>query len=376
MANTTDIGPRTPVVDVSTPAARKPAASTPKTTAATTAAADASSAQSATQVINQFFASVPGLATLDPTGQLQAWANSQVKTLSGQGMTSGDISTQIESTINNPMASGDQAAQNVFDAIMPGYNQKIANGTTNADGSYSGIGGYLQLYSQTQAMAQVAGIPGGINAQTFGDLWQNNVSSSEISSRITQGYVAANNAWNTIPGFADYMSTNYGMTQGGLAGYFLDPTNAVSDQTMQQNLNQGITAGEANATGFGTLNQSQATALSSFLAQSNQSGLGGIGSVSGAAANNAFTSNLGGGVNGSASQLAALENAGPGQNAGGTVTQNELLSAIGVPGQGTTQAQALIGVSNAQQTRTANSRGGGGAATTSNGAAGLGFAES
>ena len=359
-------------------AAAAQAQTTANTNAATAAAAtatqqqNANNAQSATALINSFFSSIPGLSQLDPTGQLQAWANGQITTLSGQGMSGSDIQNQIESTINNPMASGDAQAQQVFDQLFPGYNQKIANGTSNANGQYTGIAGYIAYNSQVQAMASVADIPGGLSAQTVGDLWANNVSSTEVSDRITQGYVAANNAWNNIPGFAQYMSQNYGLTQGGLAAYYLDENNAVSDQTLQTGLNQGTTAGEAGATGFGNLTTAQAQGLSSFLAMSNQSGLGGIGSVSGTAASNAFTGNLGGNVQGSAAQLAAggYEQTSAGQSSTGTVSQDTLLA--GIEGN----ASALQQTAQAQEARTAGSKGGGGATATANGAVGLGYANS
>ena len=141
-----------------------------------------------------------------------------------------------------------------------------------------------------------------------------------------------------------------------------------------------MVGGEAAITGFNqNLSVAQASALGAFLANgANGAGAGQVGQlgmVSQQQANAAFTSNLGGNINGSLSQLAGLETATPGQNAGSTVTENQLLSAIGVPGEGTTQSQALVGVSNAQQTRTAGAKGGGGAATTAEGAAGLGYAE-
>lgn len=319
--------------------------------------------QSAQQQINSFLASVPGLSTLDPSGLLGSWMNGQVGTLAGQGIDSSTIVNTIEDTVNNP--SNDPAAKAVFDQIFPGYNEKIANGTTNTNGSYTGIAGYLQYANQIQAYAQTATLPPGtVTPQVIGEMWAGNISAGEVSDRITSAYVAAT---NTPQNVQDYLGSTYNMGPGDIAGYYLNPANSLANLNA---VNAGIAGVE---TGFGSLSQSQAASLSAFLQPSSSSGVTPI-AVSDITGK--LTSGLGGGIDGSAAQLAALETAGPGQNSGSTVTQNELLSAIGVPGEGTTQNQALIGISNAQQTRTAGARGGGGAATTSNGAAGLGFAES
>jgi hypothetical protein len=326
---------------------------------------------SASQQLNSFLQSIPGLAQLDPTNQLGAWLTSQSQTLAGQGLSASDITSSLEATINNPLASGDAQAQQVFDQLFPGYNEKIQNGTSNANGSYTGIAGYIAYSSQLQQYAQVADLtPNTLNAQTVGQLWANNVSASEVSSRITQGYVEASNLWNNEPGFAQFMTTNYGMTQGGLASYYLNPTNAVSDLTLQQQLNSGVTAGAAVQQGFGNLAQSQAAALSAFLGGTNTSGLGGGPAVSEQTAQGFFQQGIGGGASGVNALTVAQAGAGLTSGPGANLTADQIIAA----GEG--NAQANQAVSNVQQTRTMNSRGGGGAATTAQGAVGLGYAQS
>lgn len=331
--------------------------------------------QSASAQISSFLSQIPGLATLDPSGALAAWMNGQASTMAGQGIDSSTIVNTIESTMNNP--SGDPAAQQVFDQLFPGYNQKITNGTTNSDGSYTGLAGYIQYAAQIQQFSNQAGLaPGTISAQSIGQLWAGDVSASEVSQRVTDAYSLAS---NTPQAVQDYLSNNYGLSTGSLASYFLNPTNTITQIT--NTMNAGMVGGLAATSGFNqSLSTAQAQAVGAFLANgaggATGSAVGTPNQVTQQQASNFFGGNIGGNVSGSAAQLAGLETATPGQNATSTTSENELLSALGVPGEGTTQAQALVGVSNAQQTRTAGARGGGGASTTSNGAAGLGFAQS
>lgn len=388
MATTTDIGPRTPITPVpaSTTNRTQPiqtvnAATAPSTqipaapqvpapvTPTPTQTADGTNQQSASQQIQAFLANVPGLAQLDPTGALGAWMMTQVGSLAGQGIDSSTIVNTIESTMNNP--NNDPTAKAVFDAIMPGYNQKIANGSSNADGTYTGIAGYIAYANQIQQYAAVADLPDGtVTAQSIGNMWANNVSSSEVSSRITQGVVAAQNAIAAAPEVGTYLA-NAGISPGGLAGYFLNPTNA--DATMQATLNSALAAGGAANTGFApSLGVSQAAALGAFLSSSNQNGLGGTGSTNLGSVEQALTTNLATGTTGAAQMAnAGFEQALPGQAAGpGTVSQNQLLGAV--EGNVGDAAAARL----ATGTRTAGTGGGGGAVTSEGGVSGIGFGSS
>src|ERR1019366_3242425 len=98
-------------------------------------------ATSASGLITAFVNSVPGLNAIDPGRVLEAYLQGQVTALSKQALSGADIESNIVATMNNPQ--GDPAALAVFDKVMPGYNQKIQNGSTNADGTYSGISGYI-----------------------------------------------------------------------------------------------------------------------------------------------------------------------------------------------------------------------------------------
>ena len=59
--------------------------------------------------------------------------------------------------------------------------------------------------------------------ETFQELIEGDVSPSELNERIQQGYRAVADA---DPGVKEQMRTLYGVTEGQLVGYFLDPTKA------------------------------------------------------------------------------------------------------------------------------------------------------
>lgn len=328
-----------------------PTTTDPTVATGTTGVADTTTAQSATQTIDTWAQTV-GL------GSLSGWINQQVQTLAGQGMASSDIATQIASTINT--APG-------FDALLPGYNQRIANGYTNTDASTgAGIAGYMAYMSQVQAMAETAGLsPGTITATDVGNAWANDVSTNELSDRITTEYT---NAVNAMPAIQNELQS-YGYTQtltpGQLASYYLNPENTTNQ--LQQQFNAATIGGEGTLTGFGEIGQSQAYALQAFLSNSGQNNL------SPEQAANFYSSQLGNGLN----SIGAMANAGFEQAQLGTsatgpgvVTQQELLGAA----EG--NAQALAATQRAAQTRAAPGLGGGGLASDQSGVAGAGFGTS
>jgi len=308
----------------------------------------AQNAQSATTTVTAWAQSV-GL------GALSGWINTQIQTLAGQGMSASDIASQISSTINT--APG-------FDQILPGYNQRIANGYTNTDpNTGAGIAGYMAYVQQIQAMAETAGmVPGTITAQDIGDAWAGDVSTNEMSDRITTEYTNAMAALPTVQNELQKYGYTQGLTPGQLASYYLNPDNTVNQ--LQQQFNSAVVGGEGTLTGFGEIGQSQAYALQAFLSN------GGQNNVSTAQAANFFANSLGDGLN-SISQMAqsGFENAqlGTAQNGPGSVSQAQLIGA----GEG--NAADLQATQRAAQTRAAPSQGGGGLVADQTGVAGVGF---
>lgn len=351
------------------------AATVPATTPAQTTAqqTDATNAQNASSTMTQ---------TLDSLGLggMATWATNLAYQLAGQGIDPSTIVSTITGQMNNPTNSDgsvNQGALDAFNAALPGFNQLIANtGSNGSPGSSptQAIANYINYSTQVQQFSQQAGLlPGTITATEIGSLWSGQVSTAEVSQRITDATVTATSAPKQVQ---DYLANNYGMTPQALTSYYLNPTNTL--QSIQTNMNSGMVGGEAAITGFDkNLSTAQASALGAFLANGSSAGgasqIGGVNSVSAANANSFFTSSLGsnqaGGQLGSLAQMAGYTQASTGQ-AGGAVSEDTLLAAA----EG--NATALSTTAQAQQARTAGSKGGGGAAATANGAVGLGFSQS
>ena len=305
-------------------------------------------AASATQIIDTWAQSV-GLGTLS------TWINGQIQTFAGQGMSAGDISSMIASSINS--APG-------FDALLPGYNQRIKNGFTNTDASTgAGIAGYMAYTQQVNAMAQTAGlVPGTITAQDIGNSWAGDVSTSELSDRITTEYVNAVNAAPAIQQQLQAYGYVQGLSHGQLASYYLNPDNTINQ--LQQQFNAATIGAEGTLTGFGQLDKSKAYSLQAFLSNSGQNGL------SPGQAGNFFSSNVAAGTSSLAGMArSGFEQAQLGTAAGGpgVVSQDQLINA------GMGNAGAIQDVQRAAQTRSASSVGGGGLEATSGGVSGAGF---
>ena len=288
-------------------------------------------------------------------GALAPWITQQIKVLAGQGMSASDIQTTIASTINT--APG-------FDALMPGYNQRIKNGFTNTDpNTGAGIAGYMAYKTQLEAMAETAGlVPGTITAQDIGNAWAGDVSTNEMSTRITTEYVNALHAAPAVQAELQNYGYTQGLTPGQLASYYLNPDNTVA--TLQTQFNAAVVGAEGAMTGFGDIGQSKAMALQAFLSN------GGQNNLSTTTAANFFNNNVGSGLSSIAGMAqAGFEQAQLGTSATGpgVVTQDQLLGAA----QG--NAQALQQVQRAAQTRAATGSGGGGLAASQSGVSGVGF---
>ena len=106
-------------------------------------------------------------------------------------------------------------------------------------------------------LAQQAGLPAGFITNTeLTTLMGQDVSTAELDARITQGYQAALKA---PPDVLAQLQTYYGVTQGQLAAYYLDPTRALP--LIQQQFTTAQIGAEATRTGYGALGQDQALLL-------------------------------------------------------------------------------------------------------------------
>lgn len=165
---------------------------------------------------------IPGYGTLSVTGQ-QADALDTIRgTLSAYGFTS-DQTNQLTQWAWGEILAGTDATQvaidlqtpgtegyNVFEQQFPGF--VAANAQLNAQGlSALSVKDYAAYQTNATQLAQAAGLPSGfINKDNVGVLVGNNVSTSELTSRINNAMVLA---YQSTPEqraqFNTYFGTNY-----------------------------------------------------------------------------------------------------------------------------------------------------------------------
>jgi hypothetical protein len=120
--------------------------------------------------------------------------------------------------INNPDA--------IIFAIreQPAYQKRFAGNAARLKKGLSELdpGSYIGLENQFRQTLQSNGLPANFYDQTedFQALIEGDVSPSELNERVQQGYRAVADA---DPGVKDQMRNLYGVTEGQLAAYFLDP---------------------------------------------------------------------------------------------------------------------------------------------------------
>ncbi len=179
---------------------------------------------------------------------------------------------------------------------------------------------------------------------TLGNLIANNVSSSELQSRLQ---AAHDSVLSADPATVQFLKDNYGLSTGDIAAYFLNPDKALTD--IQNRANSGQLGGQSVETGFG-LNANQADTLSN------------AGVQAGAASKNTFAQ-LG-------QEGEFMQNL-PGDGETGSVTKDQLLNASFLGNATDTQATNAVAAK-----RKAIFQEGGQYAATNAGVGGLGSATS
>lgn len=243
--------------------------------------------------------------------------------------TTNALISQAMGILQNPNVSADQALYEIqqspaFQEAFPGIGIAQKNGYPVPSPS-----DYLSYVQQAQSLAQAAGLPN-FSPSALGQLIGNNVSLSELESRITNGYQAVN---NMDPNTVQYFENEMGIGKGQLANFFLDPDNSMG-QIAQQTGAAQIGGAGVNA-GFAPISKSLAMQLA---------GEG----VTQSAAVSGFKN---------IAPLLPLTEQMLGQGAGspGTVTQSQLVNSQFVGDAASTEAIRL-----AQETRGASTGGGGG----------------
>lgn len=139
-----------------------------------------------------------------------------------------------------------------FQAAFPGLTQRQANGLPAIS-----VSDYLSYTDQAMQLARAAGLPTGfMTTKEVGDLIGNDVSISELTSRINSAYSVANQAPAETK---QLLSQWYGINTGDLAAYYLNPDNALP--TIENQLTAAQIGTEGVTSGFGNISQDQAEKL-------------------------------------------------------------------------------------------------------------------
>jgi len=194
--------------------------------------------------------------------------------------------------------------------------------------------------SAARVLAQHYGLPTGfMNDQTITDLIGQGVSPDELNGRIIQGFSAVNNAPQDVK---DTLFNYYGIDQGHLAAFFLDP------KAGEDAIHKAVAASQIGAAGQRThygLSKEEAEMLAGGGVSADQAAKG--------------LSDL--------SQEGELFGSLPGEAPGKDITRSEQLSTLLAPG-----GAAAQDLQKKAQQRKAQFGGGGGYSETSGGVVGLG----
>lgn len=269
---------------------------------------------------------------------LIGWANSLATTLTAKGLSATSISATIQTELQT---------QPAFQKRFPGFVTRVKNGYPAMS-----ITEYLSYETKAKSMAKAAGLPTGFMSGTeIGKLVSNDVSATELSTRLTRAYQVAANA----PAETKQLLTNYfGIKSGTLAAYFLTPKKATK---VLQNQIAAAQIGTAGVESGFTLPKPSTSPSTSRLTPLYLAQVG----VSQASAADTFQS---------LAKLLPLTESLPGTGTEKTaLSQNDLLN-YGFFG---TNATELLHV---EQTRTAPFQGGGGYVMGSKGVLGAGYGTS
>lgn len=180
-----------------------------------------------------------------------------------QSLASGALSAYINSGDSSDYLSYWITQQPAFNAAYPAYNQLAAEGKGITLDDY-------QNYNQTVAqLSQAAGLPQGfITTDDITQYLLNGVSTSEVQSRFQD----AAKIVNQLPAEdVNYLTREVGVSQGDLAAYWINPTNALP--LIEQKLAAAQVGGAAARAGT-DLNTGLANQLSQLGVSSSQAQTG------------------------------------------------------------------------------------------------------
>lgn len=183
-----------------------------------------------------------------------AWAQLS-QTLSQYGL--GSLTDLVKTGIVNGWDAA-QAAQNIRQT--PEYKQRFAAIIERQAKGLPPISeaDVINLEHQYTQTFQAAGLPSGLydNPQDFTSYIVNDVSPSEMQDRVQKGVVAAQNA---PPEVKAMLQGYYGVTDGELASFFLNPD--ATEQHLMKQFTAAQIGGASQRTGFGDIGAGTAEGL-------------------------------------------------------------------------------------------------------------------
>ena len=261
-------------------------------------------------------------------------------------------------TILNELRYGKGPQHQEYENAFPGLAEH--NNTAGVGSEHLAESQYQSIVQSYQGVGNQYGLPQGfLDKQEIANLIKGNVSPTEFQQRLTDGYVAAQNA---TPEAKALLQKYYGVGPAQLTAYWLNPQKALP--LLQRQIAAADIGGYAQQVGLNGMTQQQAEQLAS------QARLGATAGNQGLAASTTQIEN---------SLLAASKNAelqgsgAPGSNLPGVNLQNLIGSQIAGFG-GTSQLQAQESVDRAASARAGVDNKGGGYDETQKGVTGVGGA--
>jgi len=148
------------------------------------------------------------------------------KTLQYYGLKDADFLKEVETLFTNKVISDKSTVDDIGVAMQssPAFAKRFPANKILADkgkAQYS-VSQYLTLEADFKSRLQAAGMPANFydSAEDFQQMIANEVSPNELSARIEMGYQAVRNAPKQV---VDQFKTLYGVSEGDLAAYFIDP---------------------------------------------------------------------------------------------------------------------------------------------------------
>lgn len=174
----------------------------------------------------------------------------------------GDLTDSVWGLYSDGTISANDGIDTIGDALSntPQYQQRFpANAQRRAQGLPElSVSEYIGMERGYKSAMQGSGLPSGFydDPTDFSNFIARDISASELQDRVNEGFKAVTNA---NPEVIRQMKELYGVDEGGIAAYFLDPEKATPILTRQARSAQ--IAAQARMQGAGALTAREAELL-------------------------------------------------------------------------------------------------------------------